>query len=301
MAVKHGLLAAGLFRRRVAVVTGGGTGIGKAVAADLLSLGCNVVIASRKFDRLKAAAEELSNTFSSISTGKVTPIQCNIRNEDEVEALVKSTLSLYGKIDFLVNNGGGQFVSPSEAISAKGWNAVIDTNLTGTFYCCKAVYNAWMKEHGGVIVNVTAAVKNGFPGMSHSGAARAAVNNLTKTLALEWACSGVRINSVALGLVFSETAVANYGEQGTMMWLKIIPKIPAKRSAVPEEISPAVCFLLSPAASYITGITLTVDGGYSLYKSLPKIPDHDRWPLPPEGKNSEMLRNLISGKFKPKL
>ncbi|XP_040459692.1 peroxisomal trans-2-enoyl-CoA reductase isoform X3 [Falco naumanni] len=240
MAAACGLLAAGLFRGRVAIVTGGGTGIGKAIAADLLALGCSVVIASRKFDRLKAAAEELNNTFSSMRPAKVTPIQCNIRKEDEllyqVEALVKSTLSLHGKIDFLVNNGGGQFASLSEAIRAKGWNAVIDTNLTGTFYCCKAVYNAWMQEHGGVIVNITAAVRNGFPGMSHTGAARAAVNNLTKTLALEWAHSGVRINSVAPGLVFSETAVANYGEQGTAMWLKSIPKVPAKRSAVPEEI-----------------------------------------------------------------
>ncbi|XP_010170121.2 peroxisomal trans-2-enoyl-CoA reductase [Antrostomus carolinensis] len=266
-----------------------------------VSTGCNVVIASRKFDRLKAAAEELNNTFSSVSSAKVTPIQCNIRKEDEVEALVKSTLSLHGKIDFLVNNGGGQFASLSEAIRAKGWNAVIDTNLTGTFYCCKAVYNAWMQEHGGVIVNITAAVRNGFPGMSHTGAARAAVNNLTKTLALEWAHSGVRINSVAPGLVFSETAVANYGEQGTMMWLRSIPKVPAKRSAVPEEISPAVCFLLSPAASYITGTTMVVDGGQSLYSQTLEIPDHDRWPPPPEGKNSEMLKKLLSDKFKPKL
>ncbi|KAM9011145.1 LOW QUALITY PROTEIN: peroxisomal trans-2-enoyl-CoA reductase [Ara ararauna] len=297
MVVSCGLLAAGLFHRRVAIVTGGGTGIGKAIAADLLALGCSVVIASRKFDRLKATAEELNNTFSSMSPAKVTPIQCNIRNEDEVEALVKSTLGLYGKIDFLVNNGEGQFASPSEAVRAKGWNAVIDTNLTGTFYCCKAVYNAWMKEHGGVIVNITVAVRNGFAGMAHSGAARAAVDNLTKTLALEWAHSGVRMNSIAPGLVFSETAVANYGEEGTMMWLKIIPQIPAK---VPEEISPAVCFLLSPAASYITGITLAVDGG-SLYSSPLEIPDHDRWPSPPEGKNSEMLRKLLSGKFKPKL
>ncbi|KFO91800.1 Peroxisomal trans-2-enoyl-CoA reductase, partial [Buceros rhinoceros silvestris] len=266
-----------------------------------VSAGCSVVIASRKFDRLKAAAEELNKTFSSMSPARVTPIQCNIRKEDEVEALVKSTLGLHGKIDFMVNNGGGQFVSPSEAISAKGWNAVIDTNLTGTFYCCKAVYNAWMQEHGGVIVNITAVVRHGVPGMSHTGAARAAVDNLTKTLAFEWAPSGVRINSVAPGIVFSETAVANYGEQSPMMWLRTIPKIPAKRLAVPEEISPAVCFLLSPAASYITGVTMVVDGGLSLSSFVLEIPDHDRWPSPPEGKNAEMLEKLLSGKFKPKL
>ncbi|KFQ17304.1 Peroxisomal trans-2-enoyl-CoA reductase, partial [Merops nubicus] len=268
---------------------------------NFVSTGCSVVIASRKFDRLKAAAEELNNAFSSRSPAKVTPVQCNIRNEDEVEALVNSTLNLHGRIDFLVNNGGGQFVSPSEAIRAKGWGAVIDTNLTGTFYCCKAVYNAWMQEHGGVIVNITAAMRNGFPGMSHTAAARAAVNNLTKSLALEWAHSGVRINSIAPGPVFSETAVANYGEQGTVMWLKFIPKIPAKRFAVPEEISPAVCFLLSPAASYITGITMAVDGGQSLYSQILEIPDHNRWPLPPEGKNTDMLKKFLSPKFKPKL
>ncbi|KGL77704.1 Peroxisomal trans-2-enoyl-CoA reductase, partial [Tinamus guttatus] len=257
-----------------------------------VSTGCNVVIASRKFDRLKATAEELNNEFASMGPAKVTPIQCNIRKEEEVETLVKSTLNLHGKIDFLVNNGGGQFTS---------WNAVLDTNLTGTFYCCKAVYNAWMQKHGGVIVNITATVTNGFPAMAHSGAARAGVGNLTKTLALEWAHSGVRINSVAPGVVFSETAVANYGEQGTTMWLRNIPKIPAKRSAVPEEISPAVCFLLSPAAAYITGITVVVDGGQSLYSSNIEIPDHNKWPPPPEGRNSEMLKKLVSGEFKPKL
>ncbi|XP_073490514.1 peroxisomal trans-2-enoyl-CoA reductase-like isoform X2 [Aquarana catesbeiana] len=247
----------GLFGDKVAIVTGGGTGIGKAIAGELLGLGCNVVIASRKLDRLKEAAKDLVSRISPANPSSVTALQCNIRREEEVESLVEATLKQYGRIDFLVNNGGGQFPSPTEAISAKGWNAVIETNLTGTFYCCKAVYNAWMREHGGAIVNIVAGMWNGFPGMSHTGAARAAVDNLTKSLAIEWAHSGVRINSVA-------------------------------------PISAMVCFLLSPAASFISGETVKVDAGQSLYRSHWEVPDHNRWPEAPEGENADTLKKLLS-------
>ncbi|XP_062336965.1 peroxisomal trans-2-enoyl-CoA reductase [Osmerus eperlanus] len=288
----------GLFNNKVAIVTGGGTGIGKAISAELLELGCNVVISSRKVERLEAAAEELKQKIPASSLASVVPIACNIRQEDEVKALVSSVLKKYGQIDFLVNNGGGQFSSPVESMSSKGWKAVIDTNLTGTFHCCKEVYSAWMKDHGGVIVNIIADMWKGFPGMAHTGAARAAVDNLTKSLAIEWASSGVRINAIAPGTIISKTAMENYKEFGPTLFKMSVPFSPAKRLGVPEEISPAVCFLLSPAASYISGATLRVDAGQSLYHSMWDIPDHSAWPEAPEGENLDTLKELLNPKSK---
>ena len=189
----------GLFKGKVALVTGGGSGIGKAITTELLTLGCQVVIASRNMDKLTNAKESLKDI------GDVQAVQCNIRKEDDVKSVISQVLKSHGKIDFLVNNGGqfiyilqlfvyisklmsavclhfsgGQFPSMTADMSLKGWNAVIETNLTGTFLMSKEIYNQHFKENGGVITNIIALIDRGFPLMGHTGAARAAVQNLTK-------------------------------------------------------------------------------------------------------------------------
>lgn len=240
-----------LFAGKVAIVTGGGTGIGAAITQELAHLGCDVVIASRNEEKLKNAAEMMNKNPKVV--GKVFSVPCNIRKEDQVENLMQTVVKKYGKIDFLVNNGGGQFVSPTENITNKGWNAVIDTNLTGTFLCCKHAFKEWMGENGGAIVSILANMWKGMPFFSHTSAARSGVDNLTKTLAIEWAEHGIRINAVAPGTIYSESAAANYS---TNVFEEAVQMQPTCRLGTPEEISAIVCFTLSPAAAFMTGMLL---------------------------------------------
>ena len=270
------MFRAGLLRGRAAIVTGGGSGIGKAITAELLSLGCSVLIASRKRDRLEAAAAALA--ASCADGARIAFTTVDIRVESKVQAMVRCALREFGRIDYLVNNGGGQFPSPTADISMKGWETVLRLNLTGPFLCAKHCYNEWMQEHGGSIVSVVADFWQGFPGMGHTGAARAGVHNLTKTLAVEWADSGVRINAVAPGVVFSTSAAANYDDPEILTG--VTHRIPAQRLASVEEVSGCVVFLLSPAASYVTGETMKIDGGASVYGPMQfEVPDHKSWPV----------------------
>ena len=264
-----------LFLGRTAVVTGGGSGIGKAIAAELGGLGCHVVLAARGAERLNEAAQELR-----AAGAEVTAIPCNIRDEEEVTGLFARVKDELGGADFLVNNAGGQFPSPAGYIRTKGWKAVIDTNLTGTFLCCREAYQAGMEERGGAIVNIIADMFRGFPGMAHTGAARAGVDNLTKSLAVEWAHCGIRVNSVAPGIIMS-SGFDTYDPFFQQQFLAMKDNIPARRLGTEEEVAAAVTFLLSPAAAYITGETLKVDGASSLWRLHWEVPEHDK--MPPYG------------------
>ncbi len=262
----------GLFEGRVALITGGGTGIGKAIALELGRLGCSVVIAARNAERLEAAAEELRGRGIAC-----VAVPCNIRDEDQVKATVAAAVAEFGRLDFLVNNAGGQFPSPAAHIRTKGWNAVLETNLTGTFLMSREAHIAWMGENGGAIVNIIADMHRGFPGMAHTGAARAGVDNLTKSLAVEWAHCGIRVNAVAPGIIFG-SGYGNYDPFFQKVFLAMADNIPAQRLGTEEEVASTAVFLLSPAASYISGDTLRVDGAGSLWRTHWEVPPHDAFP-----------------------
>lgn len=260
-----GIFAPGLFRDQVALVTGGGSGIGLAIAHELGGLGARVAIAGRSEDKLRAAAEELQ------AAGIETFYQaCDIRQPEQVEALVDAVLQRFGRIDVLINNAGGQFPSPAEKTSYKGWRAVIENNLDGTFLVTRTVgERAMLPARSGRIINIVANMWRGFPGMAHTGAARAGVVNLTQSLAVEWADRGVLVNAVAPGTIRS-TGTERYPPE---LMQRAISATPLKRMGTVEDVAHAVTYLCSPAGDFVTGETLCVDGGARLWGDIWPIPD----------------------------
>lgn len=248
------VFAPNLFAGKVVVVTGGGSGIGRCAAHELAALGAQVVLVGRKLDKLRAVAQEITE-----DGGRASTQVCDIRQEEAVRQTVTSVLAAHGQIDGLVNNAGGQFMTPLEAISAKGWEAVVNTNLTGGFLMARECYLQSMAKTGGSIVNIVADMWGSMPGMGHSGAARAGMVSFTETAALEWACKGVRVNAVAPGYIAS-SGMDNYPAEAGPMLREMAKTVPAGRFGTEAETAAGIVFLLSPAASFISGATLRIDG-----------------------------------------
>ncbi|HOF50884.1 MAG TPA: SDR family oxidoreductase [Rhodoferax sp.] len=248
------VFAPGLFADKVMVVTGGGSGIGRCTAHELAALGATVVLVGRKLEKLQKVQEEITQ-----DGGRATMAACDIRQEESVKKTVADIVAEHGRVDGLVNNAGGQFMTPLEAISAKGWEAVVNTNLTGGFLMARECYLQSMSKNGGSIVNIVADMWGSMPGMGHSGAARAGMVSFTETAAVEWAGRGVRVNAVAPGYIAS-SGMDNYPVEMAPMIREMAKTIPAGRFGTEAETAAGIVFLLSPAASFVSGTTLRIDG-----------------------------------------
>lgn len=270
------VLKPNLFAGKTILVTGAGSGFGRCIAHELAALGATVLMIGRTEVKLVTVKNEIEGD----NPGAICDYGCgDIRDAEVIDALIDKFIATHGPIHGLVNNAGGQFPADLENISPNGFLAVVRTNLLGGFIVSKAVFLKSMKEHGGAIVNITADNFGGMPRMAHSGAARAGMENLTQTAAVEWAYAGVRLNAVAPGYLAS-SGLDTY-EDPEM--LECIPHfhetVPLNRVGTESEVSSAVCFLLSAGASYINGVTLRVDGGSSLCTDSPlgrKIPRAQR-------------------------
>jgi citronellol/citronellal dehydrogenase len=260
----------GLFAGKTVIVTGGGSGIGRCTAHELASLGAHVAIIGRKIEKLDHVKGEIEE-----DGGMVSAYVCDIRDEPGIQAMVDAVLATTGRIDGLVNNAGGQYRSNLETISTKGFEAVVKNNLTGGFIVMREVFNRWMKDHGGAVVNIIADISNGWPMFGHSAAARGGMLTLSESAACEWAQYGVRVNALAPGGIAS-SGFEVYDEASWAQVRTVAAKVPMQRFGNESEVSAGIVFLLSPAASYITGTCLRIDGGSPNARATFDVTPHDR-------------------------
>ena len=269
------IFRAGLLDGQVALVTGGGTGIGLGISQLLAELGAHVVMASRKLANLEAARADIESRG-----GKVSAVQLDVRDPEQVKATVNGIAQQLGRIDVLVNNAAGNFYAPSATLSPNAWKSVVEIDLYGTFYCSQAVYPIMAAQGGGRIVSTSMTLHyRGWPMMAHATAAKAGVDALTRTLAVEWAPQRIRVNAIAPGPIPTEgvrkaftppadsgvpdlfaaadARMAEYAKQG----------IPLGRWGSPRDIANMVAFLASPAGDWITGSIFVIDGGEWLAKA----------------------------------
>jgi 2,4-dienoyl-CoA reductase [(3E)-enoyl-CoA-producing], peroxisomal len=260
--------SAGVFRPdvlagRVALVTGGGTGIGCGIAGALAAAGAEVAIASRKPEHLEPAAQELRSRGA-----RVSAVEVNVREPESVARMMDRVSQQHGRLDILVNNAAGNFYAPSATLSPNGWRAVVETDLHGTFYCCQAAYPLMKAQGAGRIVSISMTLHyRGWPLMAHATAAKAGVDALTRTLALEWAGDRITVNAVAPGPIPTEGVKQAFTHPGADapdlfgMEKYAAGAIPLGRWGTPEDIGQMVTYLVSPAGDWITGAIMVVDGG----------------------------------------
>jgi peroxisomal 2,4-dienoyl-CoA reductase len=266
-----------LFAGQVALITGGGSGIGRGIADTLAGLGAHVVLASRKQERVDAAAEEIR-----AAGGRASGIAVDVREPERVQQVVRDVAGRHGRIDLLVNNAAGNFYAPSETLSANAWKSVIEIDLYGTFFTSQAVLPVMRAQGGGSIVNISMTLHyRGWPLMAHATAAKAGIDALTRTLALEWAKDGVRMNAIAPGPIPTEGVRKAFTPPPTAEGVPDVfaveramesyakKAIPLQRWGTPADIGNMVAYLASPAGAWITGAIMVVDGGEWLAKPQP--------------------------------
>lgn len=246
-----------LFKGRTALVSGAGSGIGKGIAYLFGRLGANLVICGRNEERLRVSERWLRKIGAEVFVQAMT-----IRDPEQVNALIDAAWTHFGAVDVLVNNAGGQFAQDAIDYSVKGWHAVIDTNLNGTWYMMQAAARRW-RDAGrpGVIVNIVADFWRGMPHISHTCAARAAVSYLSKSLAVEWAPYQIRVNCVAPGIIETEGMLVYPEEESAKFQFRNV----MKRLGTVMDVAEAVVYLAGPSGKFITGEVLTVDGGQQLW------------------------------------
>jgi peroxisomal 2,4-dienoyl-CoA reductase len=258
------IFASDLLKGRAALVTGGGTGIGFGIAQALARAGADVAIASRSSEHLEPAAQRLA----ALGT-KVTAVTVNVREPDSVRAMVQEAASRLGRIDVLVNNAAGNFYAPSAELSPNGWRAVVETDLYGTFYGCQAVHPLMVEQGGGRIISISMTLHyRGWPLMAHATAAKAGVDALTRTLALEWAPDQITVNAIAPGPILTEGvrkafSTPRQGDAESVVNIdeRLKGQIPLRRLGSPADIGNMAVYLASPGGDWITGAIMVVDGG----------------------------------------